>query len=94
MCAEAGRTSNLSSLTLREVFLIYQGYLRRQKKETLRVIGLRNDIRGAIGADQIDPQDMFEGSDKKARSHKNDEELQAMKYRWKKKGFFDKDRTE
>jgi len=43
----------LPACTLRELFLAHQAHARIERRKDLRVIGLRNDIRGLMGADLI-----------------------------------------
>lgn len=61
--------------TIREVFLAYQAYIRNQKNEQLRFIGLRNDIRGLMGADLIK-----QSSNQSIK--RNEEEIDKLKDRW------------
>lgn len=44
---------DLPACTLRELFLAHQAHARIERRKDLRFIGLRNDIRGLMGADLI-----------------------------------------
>ena len=60
--------------TVREVFLAYQAYIRNQNNENNRFIGLRNDIRGLMGADLI--------KQKTQSTYRDEEEIDDFKERW------------
>lgn len=74
---------------LRALLLVQRGYERRHRREDNRTLALVNTVRGLAGADPIDS--LYEPP---SRSAPRDEEaVQALKYRWKKRGWFDKDAT-
>jgi len=55
---------------MRYLILQVRAYRHRERRADLRVIGLRNDVRGAVGADPIDPYDAGRSSS----SESDDEE--------------------
>jgi hypothetical protein len=42
-------------LPIRELLLVQQAQERRARRQELQLIGLRNDVRSALGGDPIDP---------------------------------------
>lgn len=76
MALQAGISiTDVRFCTIRDVFLAHQAHVRNENAKTLRFIGLRNDIRGLMGADLI----------KQSTSHspRDEEKIDKLKDRWK-----------
>lgn len=53
---EAGcTTEEILQSELRHLLMRQRGYENRKRRENAHVIGLRNEVRGFLGADPIDP---------------------------------------
>jgi hypothetical protein len=54
-----------------------RAYEKRKRREDVHVIGVRNEIRGALGADPIDPS----GAGPSPPTEAEEDALDALKYR-------------
>jgi hypothetical protein len=73
--------------TIKELYLVHQGFERRMRRQELHVLGTRNEVRAFGGADPINP---YQGS--AAMPKQDDQEaLDALKYRHR--DFFEEDLT-
>lgn len=64
---EAGfKPREIYDVRLKDILLYRQVQQRRQWRTTQLMIGLRNDVRGIVGADPIDPTTPESGRDEEA----------------------------
>lgn len=55
---------------LRHLLMRHRAFEKRKRREEVHIVGLRNEVRGAFGADPIDP---YSASSKKEQSTGKDE---------------------
>jgi hypothetical protein len=72
---------------VRELFLRQRAYEDRMRRRDAHLIGLRNDVRQALGGDPIDPYGTAS-----APSRQDSDELQAFKHRVRETTQLDWDR--
>jgi len=72
---EAGfKPHEIYDVRLKDILLYKQVHERKQWRDTQLVIGLRNDVRGIVGADPIDPTGPKNGRDEEA--------IEELEERW------------
>lgn len=68
-----------------------RAYEKRKRREEVHIIGVRNEIRSALGGELIDQEDLHGPSP--AAGQDDEEELQAFKYRMQDVVDWDEDLT-
>jgi hypothetical protein len=70
-----------------------EAYERRKRREEIHLIGVRNEIRGALGSEPLSKEDIYGQKDIQKQ---DEEEIQALKYRMRERGVveWDKDMTQ
>jgi hypothetical protein len=63
---------------------------RGQRRQDRRMLQVVNTVRGALGADMLSS---LWGAPAASPSHQDQDAVDALKYRWSQKGWFERDAT-